>query len=338
MAIDLATNATAGIDNTSVFTLDDANPSILLAFGILHCVMGLLGMILSLYLLIVLCYGRKDLEQAITITLTHILCGNIIQALFFSLPVSVAAFARLWPFGHLLCMILNGIQFMGFSLRWGMIGVHSIHCFLTVFFPYKYPQASNIVLIVMVISTWVIILSLTIAEVLASYFSFTTSYPVCDIDISENSLRWIGSFLLFLGSVLPAVLYFSLWVKAKFTTTVPQLGTTENDRDRSIINLSDIFKRQWKSIFTLCLLLGASVFVTLLLYINAATGAVFSSNWDLLLHFSLTLPLSIYPATDICFLTRNKSIKAAMKKFHKDIIKKYIIVCNHGSWNVVIVH
>ena len=301
----------------SSFTLDNASPIILIGFGVINGLCGLVGLLLNSYLLAVMCYDRGSLDGAVTTVLTQVMAGNLIQIISFCIPVSLTAFAKDWIIGDILCFLLTGLQLIGFSLRWTMIGVYSIHCFCTVFFTFRYPKKSAFVLYVMITLAWIMTITFAFVMIPTNHFVFIINYPVCSINHGKVSFLCISTVLLFIGTAVPTVLFTSLWIKAKMMRKL-QLGTIDGDFIETSAIL-DTIRQQRKSACTLCLMLSISIMSAVVLYINIILGAIntISNNGELLVNFLFTLALSLSPTVDVLFITRNTSIKMSVMKLNR---------------------
>lgn len=305
----------SSVDNSS-FSLEDANPGILIVFGIANSISGLAGLALNVYLLVVLCCDKESLEGAVTRVLTQVLAGNIIQILSFGIPISITAFAKKWILGNVACYILTGFQLIGFSLRWVMVGVYSTHCFCTVFFPFRYPNILKSVLNTMITTAWITTIIFAVVMVPTNNFTFIINYPLCSIDHQNTAFLCISCILLFIGTAVPTTLFISLWIKAKKVKKI-ELGTI-NSTKIAKSNILDRIRHQRKSACTLCLMLSITVAVAFVMYLNMIFAALpVSNNGELSANFILTLAVSLCPATDILFITRNVSIKTSIMKINQ---------------------
>ena len=312
--MDFSENSSS-VDNSS-FSLDDADPGILIVFGIANSISGLVGLTLNVYLLVILCYDRECLEGAVTRVLTQVLAGNIIQIISFGLPISITAFAKGWILGNVTCYILTGFQLIGFSIRWVMVGVYSTHCFCTVFFPFKYPNILTSVLNTMIMIAWITTIIFAVAMVPTNNFTFIMNYPLCSIDHQNTAFLCISCILLFIGTAVPTILFVSLWIKAKKVKKI-ELGTFSSTKIAKS-SILDRIKHQKKSACTLCLMLSITVAVALVMYLNIILATLpVSNNGELSANFILTLAISLCPATDILFITRNVSIKMSIMKINQ---------------------
>lgn len=320
------------ITNQSNYTLADTSWVLLLIHGITSALASLLGLIVHVYFVLVFICKRKSLERG-AIIVFQVLLANIAHLIFYNVSVSVSAIGRNWLLGNTLCVATTVIYMGAFVLRWSMIFIHSIHYFSTVFFPFKYPRVSKVSLTIMITVAWILLMAAGVFRTVTGIFFFNIHHPLCSI--AQKSITTAAVSAIVIMSIIPASLYFSLWIKSRMIVyklrriTINSVYPPDQTIPMRRSNTLNQVKREIKSALTLGLMLITSIITTVAAYTNDATDDFFPATNDMALvcHFALTYPVLVYPLFDALFLIRNVNTRNAVNSFNKDmhnIIKKIL--------------
>ena len=324
-------------DEDAVFainlTLNEVNPILLAAHGVITTTMVLCGLMLHLLVLSAFVYKRKYFEMGEMVFISTIILGNILEMLFHSSTIPISALAQKWLFGKSGCIFTGLIYLFAYELRYYSLIALSIHRFCLVMFPFHYPRKSTVAISVMTIVNVVYMLLDKVWYTLIARVDFDVTWPTCDTQVNLKlppiliRFRIVFHAINLLPGVIPFFLYLIMWIKGKKlekginSTSVTNFLEANGKRAARKQSLLRIFKGK-RVIMKLIILMVSGLIIYGILRLKIISSYLdygLNHQTAILIHFLFTEVVLTVPYLDVFFLIitsaeKRKAITEFLKK------------------------
>lgn len=224
-ASDTFENTTDECANRTTADVLQATP--VFALAIHGCIVSILVVssitINCLVLLLIWKYKRLQVRAVIIgISLT---LADMLFTLSYSLPSLVSVIARNWLFTDRGCTAFGFIAYEFLMTRWLVMGVLCLDRFFTVRFPFKYPNYSKGILVILAAAAWIIPIFLSVGVLVGIgegqlREGGPTCLPTCETQQCVLYYFICTSSTFFFGGVLPVILYTWMLCKGRRMSAV----------------------------------------------------------------------------------------------------------------------
>ena len=285
---------------------------------------GVLGN--SMVLLLVL-LDKRLRYRSIIASLSIVLCDLLLTIFYHGVALTGAVLKR-WPYGQDdegTCDAYATTTMGLLYVRWLAISTIAIDRFCTVTFPFKYPQHSKKVLILLTILTWIVPFVVTVLRFHVSSSTFRPNIPTClptcleEEGINKTLCRLLNLvaaiLVIVIGIGIPSVVYTWLYYKGRQFRRKPQLGTsmtTSNSTQTFVFTT-----QEQKALMTLFLLYMTVLITTLprmtTLFIRLAPNCLYF-RIPLEVHLCSALIFFSSTSLDPIVLLRHQDFRIAIKE------------------------
>lgn len=308
---------------------EDVHPAYTITQACVAAVLFLVALPLNLVLIAALVKYHHLVDKAFILCIS-IFISNSLFIVFSATGILLSSATRSWPLGYIVCQIYGFLLHLGILTRWITLGMLSLDRFLLVFCPFHYNRYSKCVRTILLVVPWVLgllICSFLVAGI-GGHFDFVVRLPGCFFQtVCEDSDLICTVFSVFqyvlsisMGSILPSVLYISLYIKSKMLTN--RLQSLQNN---AIIQSSSSTDSQNKATQTFALMMVSfSCFAMTLVLISTLKSVEVIRN-IVPLFFMLSDLLQLYTIADFILLWKNQQGKLVIKKMMDSVFRRKVL-------------
>ena len=295
--------------------IDDVNQYLLITQGIIVSVIGIVGMVINIFVMIVI-LANKQLHTRPFMLCLQLIVVNILFILFQYVPMVLTNFARVWLFGPIVCRLIATLTFFVLAWRWPVMFLMILDRLLTVTFPFCYRRRANSIMAVSSILLFFSFLLIALAPLVnIGCYNFTQYSLICVVSWQCSTVICylfyiVLSLVVFIaGAVAPIFMYAVMYIKAwSFRRDLMRQSASDNSQ----YTASE--KRAQKTILLLFICLVCLTLPGWLYYVVIQTFNIWP---DAVLHIVDRIITDIYycvPIADAAVILRNQDITCAIRR------------------------
>ena len=303
--------------------IDDVNQYLLITQGIIVSVIGIVGMVINIFVMIVI-LANKQLHTRPFMLCLQVIVVNIFFILLLYIPKVLTYFVQAWLFGSTFCIVTGISAVFVLFWRYPVMFLMILDRLLTVAFPFCYNKYANKIMIVFSVLLFFSSLLVTLAPLVGiGCYNFNQYALLCLLSFQCPNytitcyLYYVAtSVLIFIvGAIVPIFMYAAMYIKAR--------NLQKGLMSQSISNSSQFRKSEWRARKTLLLLFICLVCLTLPTWLFYLVTEAFQISPTAALFIVGRIATGIYycvPIADATVMLRNKDIKSAIRRNMKDRI------------------
>ena len=293
--------------------IDEVNQYLLILQGIILSVIGMVGMVINIFVMIVI-LANKQLH-----TRSFMLCLQVAQInilnIFAYLPPILTQFYQRWLFGSTGCTIIAIGTITFLAWRWMAIFLLILDRLLVVLYPFHYFKYANKIMITLSILVLLFSISIPLVSTVikVSCYTFTKAEFTCTIEppyVNKASITYfmlLSSLVVLSGSIIPIIMYIVMYYKARHIQQESEVPTQERQEgeQRARCTVLILF------VCLVCLTIPAYLTDKILFFTMDQTSITSTHYIFIYLVFDV---YACIPITDSIIIIRNRDIKEMIRR------------------------
>ena len=307
-----------------------------LPISIIQAILAFIILLVSVFFNILLAMAiilyRRFLDKSLIVSVS-ILISNTAVSVFLNGGVFLTTVSQTWLLGYWGCQIFGVMAIGGSFSRWILVGLLSVDRFCRVFYPFRYARQEKKVLIGLLVGSWTASLVITGIYGGLGLAGFDLAYPGCSFGVYFPALSKVQKativitlfFTTITGAVLPCILYFAMYRKAKKLLKVQPVVVVSDQATKGEPTMVEFLKRNKKASITFFGLVITFIFFTSIVIVKIlAKALLYSYDISPALRASILYILSTFyrcfVIADFAVILSNADVRKVLAKLKKTVM------------------